>query len=128
MRRYPGEPVNGINVEEFRAAKGYFVVAREPERGEAVGCGAFRPVTADCAEMKRMFVDERFRGRGYAKQILTHLETVAKQRGFRGFVLETGSGQPEAMGLYERLGYFKIPAFVPYASSPISVCYAKQAM
>jgi putative acetyltransferase len=126
MRRYPGEPVNGIDLDEFRAANGYFVVVREPDSRQPVGCGAFRPVTPDCAEIKRMFVEEPFRGRGYAKQILTHLETVGKQRGFRGFVLETGIGQPEAMGLYERLGYFRIPKYGRHVGSEKSVCYAKQ--
>ena len=126
LRRYPGGPIHGIDIDEFRAADGYFVVIREPASGQPIACGAFRPVTPHCVEIKRMFVDEHFRRRGYAKQILIHLETVAKQRGFRGFVLETATGQPEAMGLYERLGYFRIPRFGSYVSSEISVCYAKQ--
>ena len=40
----PGLPINGIDATEFESAGGYFVIAREA--GEAVGCGAFRPVGA----------------------------------------------------------------------------------
>jgi putative acetyltransferase len=126
LRRYPGGPLHGIDIDEFRAANGYFVVLREPDAREAVACGAFRPVTPHCVEIKRMFVDEPFRRRGYARYILTHLEEVARKRGYRGFILETATGQPEAMALYERLGYFRIPKFGSYVSSEISVCYAKQ--
>src|SRR5713101_1463029 len=51
---YPGLPINGIDAAEFESAGGYFVIAKEA--GDAVGCGAFRPVDDRCAEIKRMFV------------------------------------------------------------------------
>ena len=126
-QRYPGEQTNGINVEEFRAVDGYFVVVRAPESRAAVACGAFRPVSPHCVEMKRMYVHSSHRRRGYARIILQHLEAVARGRGFRGFVLETGMGQPEAIALYEAVGYFRIPNYGHYADNPNSVCFAKQA-
>ena len=126
-RRYPGNPVHGIDVGEFNAAGGCFVLLSAEERGGAVACGAFRPVAADCVEIKRMFVQEAFRGRGFAKLILRHLEAVAKQRGFKGMVLETGVRQPEAIALYRSAGYFQIPNFGAYAGNPDSVCFAKPA-
>ena len=126
-RRYPGDPVHGIDVDEFKAAGGYFVLLSADERSDAVACGAFRPVTPDCVEIKRMFVQEASRGQGYARTILRHLEDVARQRGFRGMVLETGSGQPEAIALYQSSGYFRIPNFGAYAGNPNSVCFGKSA-
>jgi GNAT superfamily N-acetyltransferase len=126
-RRYPGSLVHGIDVDEFKSAGGYFVLLSAGERGVAVACAAFRPVTADCVEIKRVFVEEAFRGRGYARTILRHLEEVAKQRGFRGMVLETGVRQPEAIALYQSAGYFRIPNFAAYAGNPNSVCFAKPA-
>jgi GNAT superfamily N-acetyltransferase len=123
-RRYPGAPTNGIDAAEFRAAGGCFVVLRSG--GEAVGCGAFRPVQADCVEIKRMFVRETYRGRGYSRLILQRLEERAQRRGCRRVVLETGVGQPEAIGLYESSGYLRIPNYGQYAGNPNSVCLAKQ--
>ena len=74
-----------------------------------------------------MFVREAFRGRGWSRMILQNLEQVAKGRGFRRFLLETGAGQPEAIGLYESAGYRRIPNYGHYAGNPESVCFAKEA-
>jgi GNAT superfamily N-acetyltransferase len=126
-RRYPGSPTNGIDAAEFIAAGGYFAVLRLERRGPALACGAFRPVEDGCVEVKRMFVRPEFRGRGFSRLMLRHLETVARQRGYRGLVLETGTRQPEAIGLYKSEGYFRIPNYGHYANEPESVCFAKQA-
>ena len=122
---YPGFPINGIDAAAFEKAGGYFAIARDGDR--AVGCGAFRPVGAGCAEIKRMFVRAGARRRGLARQILRHLEDEARRRGFRSLVLETGCDNSEAMALYEAEGYFPIPPFLGYVGSPISRCYAKKA-
>lgn len=122
-RRYPGSPTNGIDVGEFRAVGGCFVLLRCGD--EAVGCGAFRPVQDDCVEIKRMFVRESCRGRGFSKLILRHLEELAQRRGCRRIVLETGVKQPEAIGLYESAGYVRIPNYGQYAGNPDSVCFAR---
>jgi putative acetyltransferase len=126
-RRYPGSPTNGIDAAEFAASGGYFAVVRSEPGDPAVGCGAFRPVADGCVEIKRMFVRAECRGRGFSRLILRHLEAVARQRGYRGLVLETGVRQPEAIGLYKSEGYFRIPNYGPYANEPESVCFAKPA-
>ena len=76
-------------------------------------------------EIKRMYVRPEFRGRGYAKQMLKHLEELATTRGFSKVRLETGISQPEAIGLYERNGYYKIPPFGDYWDDPLSFFYEK---
>ena len=122
---YPGLPINGIDVAAFEEASGYFVIARDGD--QAVGCGAFRPVGAGCAEIKRMIVRAGARRRGVARKILRHLEDEARRRDFRSLVLETGCDNSEAIALYEAEGYFPIPPFLGYVGSPISHCYAKKA-
>lgn len=122
---YPGLPINGLDVAEFERADGYFVVARAG--GVALGCGAFRPVDARCAEIKRMFVRGSARRRGIARQILRHLEEEIRRRGFCSIVLETGCENAEALALYEAEGYFPIPPYLGYVGSPISRCFAKRA-
>jgi putative acetyltransferase len=121
--RNPGSPINGIDVVDFEGAGGYFVLAEEG--GTAIGCGAFRPVDARCAEIKRMFVRPAARKRGVARAILRHLEDEAWRRGFLSIVLETGHRHTEALSLYESEGYFPIPPFLGYVGSPISRCFAK---
>ena len=123
MRRYPGEPTNGVEPEEFREAGGYFLLARDG--ADAVGCGAFRPIDARTVEIKRMFIDPRWRGRGIAGAVLDGLEAEARRRGYVRSILETGVRQPEAIAVYRRAGYAEIDAFEPYVGSPLSVCFGK---
>ena len=123
MRRYPGEPANGVEPAEFREAGGYFLLARDGV--DAVGCGAFRPIDARTVEIKRMFVDPRWRGRGIAGAVLDGLETEARRRGHVRCILETGVRQPEAIAVYRRAGHAEIDAFEPYVGSPLSVCFGK---
>lgn len=95
--------------------------------GQPVGCGCFRPMTdAGCAEIKRMFVNPAFRGRGLATQVLRELERWAAEEGYRIARLETGNQQPEAIALYEKVGYGRIENYGPYVGLAASVCLEKQ--
>ncbi|MGC9954458.1 MAG: GNAT family N-acetyltransferase [Rhizomicrobium sp.] len=123
LSRYPGEPVNGINVAEFEAAGGVFAVGYEEDM--PVACGAFRPFEGS-AEIKRMYVVPAFRGRGLARRMLDFLEAEAARRGFPRAILETGRQMTEALGLYRSRGWQEIPVFGPYAGDPKSICFEKR--
>src|SRR6185503_16299650 len=94
--------------------------------GNPVACGAFRPLEGNVAEIKRMFVVPDHRGRGYSKAILRELERLARENGYTTVRLETGDRQPEAIGLYQRSGYHRIPNFGIYVEDQRSVCFEKQ--
>ena len=93
---------------------------------EPVACGAFRPLEPGIAEVKRMFVMPAHRGRGHSKRILAEIERRAAACGHRVLRIETGDRQPEAIALYERSGYRRIPNFGSYAGRPHSVCFEKR--
>ncbi len=93
--------------------------------GEPVGCGAFRGIDRKDAEIKRMFVQPSARGNRIGVEVLNALETWAKESGFRSCVLETGKKQPEAIRLYKRHGYKRIPNYGQYADVENSVCMKK---
>ncbi len=95
------------------------------EDGEAVGCGAIKEYAKGAAEIKRMFVRPENRGRGIAGQILTELETWAKELNYSECILETGIKQPEAIRLYQKSGYEKIPSYGQYLNVENSVCMKK---
>lgn len=101
----------------------HVVVAYENEN--AVGGGAFREYLADPVEIKRMFVRPENRGRGIAGEILTELETWAKELNYSECVLETGRKQPEAIRLYEKSGYEIIPSYGQYLNVENSVCMSR---
>ncbi|TVT41214.1 GNAT family N-acetyltransferase [Hymenobacter setariae] len=92
---------------------------------EPVGCGAFKPYAADAVEVKRMFVQPAHRGQGVAQAVLAELEKWAGELGYTSCVLETGKRQPEAIGLYERVGYGRIPNYGQYVGIENSVCMQK---
>jgi putative acetyltransferase len=96
-------------------------------RDEApVGCGCFKKLDEDTAEIKRMFVKPEERGRGIASRLLVELELWAKESGFVYTMLETGTGQPEAIALYQKLGYTIIPNYAQYSGMEGSVCFSKE--
>ena len=100
-----------------------FLVAFDDE--VAVGCGGLRTLDGSHGEIKRMYVAPERRGTGVATALLSALEGEARGRGWERLVLETGDQQPEAMRLYEREGYIRVPNFGYYADSDLSICYEK---
>ena len=121
--RYPGSPIHGIEPVEFRACGGVFLIGKLD--GVGVACGALRPLSDGVVELKRMFVRRDQRGKGFGRATLAALEKIATRRGFRMIRLETGVNQPEAIGLYESMGYHRIPCFGEYVSDHRSRCFEK---
>jgi putative acetyltransferase len=125
-KQYPEEGANHfrLDVAEVEQGRGAFLVARIG--GEPVGCGAIRRVDAATGEIKRMYVAPAFRGRRIGARMLAALEAEARRLQLARVVLETGTRQVEALGLYGRAGYVVVPAFGEYVGSPLSVCMAKR--
>lgn len=90
-----------------------------------VGCGAIRRMNMVAMEVKRMYTLPEFRGKGIAQKILSELENWAFDLGFVKCVLETGKRQPEAIALYEKSGYKRIPNYGKYSGVENSVCFEK---
>ena len=95
------------------------------EDGNALACGAIKKMDENSMEVKRMYTDEASRGKGFAKKVLTELENWARELGFEFCVLETGKRQPDAIALYEKCGYQKIPNYGQYTGIENSVCFQK---
>ena len=61
-----------------------------------------------------MWTHPAHRRRGHAMTVLAALEAAAGDAGYHTVRLETGPAQPEALALYERVGYRRIPTFGRY--------------
>jgi GNAT superfamily N-acetyltransferase len=94
---------------EVRPPKGAFVLAYL--HGEAVGCGAVKHQPARVTDLKRMWVAESARGLGLGRQLLEHLERLAREQGSREVHLETSDVLPEAIALYRSSGYTEVAPF-----------------
>jgi putative acetyltransferase len=92
---------------------------------EPIGCGAIKQYDENIMEVKRMFVPLEKRGQGIASIVLKELEQWAGELGFDKCILETGIKQPEAIKLYEKNNYKRIPNYGQYANVESSVCFEK---
>lgn len=122
---YPAENVYALDIASLLAPNVLFAVARDAA-GAALGCGAV-VVTPEYGEIKRMYVRPHYRGQGLARRLIGALEAKAMEGGCRSFMLETGPAQPEALMLYERLGYRYRGPFGAYRADPLSVFMQKDA-
>ncbi|HEX9782967.1 MAG TPA: GNAT family N-acetyltransferase, partial [Opitutaceae bacterium] len=121
---YPPESRHGFHIEQLlREAVAFFVVRHD---GMPAGCGGVKVFGTAYGEIKRMYVRPQFRGLGLGKLMLHHLADHVRQQGVTLLRLETGIYQPEAIGLYERCGFQRIPPFGAYREDPLSVFYEKR--
>jgi GNAT superfamily N-acetyltransferase len=91
---------------------------------EPVGHAALRPFE-DALEVKKVYVSPHARGRGISKLLMEKLDAIALERGVTRLVLQTGPLQPEAVGLYESLGYAAIEPYGGYGVIPGVRCFEK---
>lgn len=69
------------------------------------GGGAYRRLSAESCEMKRLFVPERFAGEGTGRLLCRELMLAAARDGYRRMLLDTGNLLKEAIGLYRSMGF-----------------------
>jgi len=121
---YPAESRHGYSVDKLLAENVPFFVLRHD--GTPAGCGGVELFGTEYGELKRMYVRPQFRGMGFGKLMLSHLAEYALANGVTLLRLETGIHQREAIALYERMGFRRIPPFGAYKDDPVSLFYEKQ--
>ena len=91
------------------------------EVGECIACVATRFYReAGYAEIKRLYVQETYRGRGLSRTLMSAIEAEILAEGIDCARLEMGIHQPEADALYRSLGYRDIQPFGDYLLDPLS--------
>jgi GNAT superfamily N-acetyltransferase len=130
VARYGSRDETPLEPGYFAAPNGAFFVGYLD--GVPVATGAWRRRSdvdalgsTAAAEIKRMYVAPAGRGLGLARAMLAHLERTAAVSGAAVMILETGTGQPEALALYASSGYEPIPGFGHYRRSPLNRCLAR---
>lgn len=108
---------------EFDPTRDAFLVGYLDD--EPTSCGALRHFGEGVVEVKRMYVRPAHRGQGWGRDLLAELEAAARRLGYSEIVLETGSEQPEALGLYAAAGYGPTLPWPPYDERPYARCFRK---
>lgn len=120
---YPPESRHAFSIEKLiRESVAFFVASygRQP-----AACGGVK-LFADYGEVKRMYVQPAFRGKGLGKAILHHLAEHARANGINTLRLETGIYQVEAIGFYDGWGFRRRGPFGEYKDDPNTVYFEKQ--
>jgi GNAT superfamily N-acetyltransferase len=96
--------------EELGPPRGVFLVGFD-EHGVAACCGGVKDLGAGACEIKRMFVVPGARRMGRARELLTALESAARDLGYEIARLDTGPRQGHAERLYRAAGYEPVANF-----------------
>ena len=90
--------------------RGTFLVALHGD--QLIGTGAIRPIDAETAELKRMWLLETYHGQGIGYRLINELFAFARAAGYRRVWLSTDATvQKRAIRFYERLGFQPIPPY-----------------
>ncbi len=120
---YPSESNHLDSIKTLGKPNVFFVGAME--ENQLKGIGAVK-IFETYGEIKRMFIPEKFRGKGIGKNIIQALEThLIQQKIFRAS-LETGIHQTAAIRLYESMGFTRTNPFGSYTQDPLSIFMEKK--
>ena len=122
---YPPESNHLDSLHEL--AQSHVVFLGYHSDSQLVACGAVKLMSDDgrYGELKRLFVKPRYRGLGISRLLMVELEAAAGQWQVPCLRLETGTRQPQALGLYRKLGYRERGPFGAYLPDPLSVFMEK---
>ncbi len=95
----------GLTPRMFDPPEGAFVVARGSGSASPAGGVGVRRVGTGCGEIKRLWVDPAWRGRGLGRALMDALEEEGCRLGLVALQLGTGDRQPEAIALYQSSGW-----------------------
>jgi putative acetyltransferase len=86
--------------------------------GEVAGCVALRSLDSDTAEMKRLYVAAKFRGKGLGRALAERVIQEARSIGYGRMRLDTVEPvMKNAVSLYRELSFREIQ---PYTKNPIA--------
>ncbi|MEI9919165.1 MAG: GNAT family N-acetyltransferase [Bacteroidota bacterium] len=101
--------VDNIHAAYSHLRMAYFVCEVD---GKVVGTGGVAPLLggdANTCELKKMYFLKEGRGKGLGRKMVERCLSAAKDLGFEYCYLETLNTMRDAMVLYEKLGFEKIP-------------------
>lgn len=111
-----------VTLDDFIQEKAIFIIALSGEN--AVACGGIRPLSSEIGEVKRMFSLEKRKGLG--REILSALESRAKEFGYHHIYLETRKTNYNAVAFYLKNGYQIIDNYGIYIGREEAVCFSKE--
>ncbi len=95
---------------KYALPSGRLVIAKYD--GDIAGCAAVRKLEDGVCEMKRLFVREKFRGKGIGEALAKRIVEDARKIGYKKMRLDTDEQKMfKAMAIYKSMGFMEIEAY-----------------
>ncbi|MEO0075863.1 MAG: GNAT family N-acetyltransferase [candidate division WOR-3 bacterium] len=94
---------------QYAPPKGRLLLAYEDD--EAVGCVGLREFQDEICEMKRLYIKEQYRSKGYGRKLAEAIIAEARKIGYKYMRLDTVPWMKEAIGLYRSMRFYEIEAY-----------------
>jgi putative acetyltransferase len=117
----PSEFVFAFDAKKLRAPDVVFWTAWDDNT--LLGCAALKELSPTQGEVKSMRTPAKLRRQGVGRALLNHVLEVARKRGYREVLLETGDGPAfvPAQTLYRSAGFELCGPFSDYEDNGFSV-------
>ncbi|MDP9048409.1 MAG: GNAT family N-acetyltransferase [Bacteroidota bacterium] len=76
-----------------------------------IGCVGLKKWDNESCELKRMYIREEFRGKGYARTVIKIMTEQARQLGYTRMLLDTHAKMEAAVTAYRKAGFVEIPQY-----------------
>ena len=97
--------IKDIESSYFGRGGKFFVL--ETEDGSIIGAYGLYPVDEHTCELRKMYLQKAYRGKGLGKFLLEDALSIARQLRFERMILETASVLKEAIALYKSYGFIE---------------------
>lgn len=84
-----------------------FIVAKGEVDGKIV-CFISASISIDESDILQVCVDEKYRRKGFAKELLTSFENIMKKKGVKDLFLEVNENNTPAISLYQKMNFSQI--------------------
>lgn len=81
------------------------------DNASPVGCAGVRKLDDETAELKRMYVQDDYRGYGIGVKLLEMSLQKARELGYKKIRLDTLQTMKKAQELYRSFGFYEIPSY-----------------
>ncbi len=101
-------------IDKYFPPEGRLILCTDETR--IVATASMRKIGDNIGEIKRMYVQSLYRGKGIARELLERLIKEAQYIGYSKLMLDSGPFMKEAQGFYHSVGFTEID---PYAESEV---------
>jgi len=108
----------------YASPAGGLLLCLDTETGVYMGCVGVRRIDQDTAELKRMYLQDNYRGKGIGHSLLRKSLELAAALGYKRIRLDTLNHMVPAMELYRHAGFYEIPPYY-YNPEPGAVYFEK---